>query len=132
TANYGVTGLQTQNDTVANWRDPLVVSTTPADTATGVPPGSTLDIVWNQDMPANINSCVTVTGPSGVVTGTWAFDAPTNTSTFTPSANLELGAHTVAVIGCVDVAGDIQQVPYNYSFDVGLPAGMVAVTFSAT
>lgn len=132
TANYGVTGVQTVNNTVANWRDPLVVSTNPADTATGVPPGSTLDIVWNQDMPTNLNSCVTITGPSGAVTGGWAFDGTSNTSTFTPSANLEIGTHTVAIAGCVDIAGDVQQVPYNYSFDVGLPAGMVAVTFSTT
>lgn len=132
TANYGVTGTQTRNDTIANWRDPLVVSTNPANGATGVPTGSTIQIVWNQDLPVDINSCVTVTGPLGAVSGTWAFDAPSNTSTFTPSALLAIGTHTVNIAGCVDVGGDSQQVPYNFSFDVGLPAGMVAVTFEVT
>lgn len=131
TAAYGVTGIQARNDTVANWRDPLVVSTNPANGATGVPPGATLDIVWNQDMPASLSG-VTVTGPSGVVTGTWAFNTASNISTFTPSVAMEIGTHTVAVIGSVDIAGDVQQVPTNYTFDVGLPAGMVAVTFSTT
>lgn len=131
TANYGTTGTQTVNNTVANWRDPLVVSTVPADTATGIAPGSTIQIVWNQDMPTT-PSGVTVTGPSGAVAGVWSFDAPSNTSTFTPSAVLEAGLHTVTATGSVDVNSDVQQVPTTFTFDVGLPAGMVAVTFRAT
>ena len=111
TAFYGTTGLQNEADTVANWRDPIVISHLPLDSALNVDPNTTITLVWNQDVPTS--PTVTVNGPSGAVAGSWAFDGASNTSTFTPSAALADGTYSVTASGVADVGGDSQQVPYE-------------------
>ena len=48
----------TLTDTVANWRDPYVVSTRPRDAQGNVLPSANIRITWNQAMPANISAYV--------------------------------------------------------------------------
>jgi glycosidase/fibronectin type 3 domain-containing protein len=131
TAAYGTTGLQSKNDTIANWRDPIVTSHSPLDAALNVDPNTTISLVWNQDIPTS--PTVSVNGSSGAVLGTWAFDSNSNTSTFTPSAALADGTYTVTASGVTDVAGDVQQVSKSFSFVVGSgEPTTVNLTFSVT
>ena len=72
TVDYGSSGTQTVSDTVVNWRDPLVVDVSPPDGANGLGSGTVVTLEWNQAMPADPGSGVTVTGPGsggGAVAG---------------------------------------------------------------
>ncbi|HUF38135.1 MAG TPA: alpha-amylase family glycosyl hydrolase [Anaerolineales bacterium] len=113
--DYGSDGTQLVAVTVQNWRDPIVVAFSPADGATGVPLTSTVTVAWNQAMPANTS--FEVAGSGGPVSGSFAYDAGSQTVTFTPDGYLAVGeTYTVTVTGRVDVAGDPQQVPVAWSF----------------
>jgi hypothetical protein len=115
TVDYGSDGTQLVAVTAENWRDPIVVAFSPADGATGVPPDAVITVSWNQAMPAD--TTFSVAGSGGPVSGTFAYDAGTQTVTFTPDGYLALGeTYTATVTGRVDVAGDVQQVPVTWSF----------------
>ena len=124
---------QTVNDTVLNWRDPYVLAVVPADSAT-VANTTSVAITWNQAMPAEPTG-FTLTGPSGVVTGTWSYDAGTFAHTFTPSSPLVAGSHTISISGAIDIAGDSQQVPFTSTFtaeDTTPPAAPTGLTVTTT
>lgn len=121
TVAYGTTGLQSRADTVANWRDPLVTSFTPADGVTGLPNTTVITASWNQAMPATPNG-FTVTGPSGAVVGAFTYDSGSRTRTFTPLGALADGLYTVTITGSSDAAGDVQQVTTTWTFSVGSAA----------
>ncbi len=111
---------QTQNDTVANWRDPFVVSFSPASNATDVLPGALITATWNQAMPILL-STFTVTGTGGPVAGNVAYDDATHTHTFTPSAPLAPDTYTVTITGNNDIADGTQQAATTWSFTVATP-----------
>jgi hypothetical protein len=115
TVDYGQSGTQVVNVTVANWRDPYVVSHTPASEATDVPLDATVSVVWNQAMdPA---SDFEVAGPAGPLGGTFGYDDASFSLTFTPTLSLvENSVYTVTVAGQSDAAGDGQQVATQWSF----------------
>jgi methionine-rich copper-binding protein CopC len=91
---------------------PTVTSTVPADLATNVSPGVVVSATFSEAMdPATINGTTftlraTVSGTA--VTGTVAYNAGTNTATFTPSAPLPGGTNYTATIttGATDQAGN--------------------------
>jgi glycosidase len=116
-------GNQLQEDTVINWRDILVKSTSPADGATGVPPNSTISIVLNKDIDfdaGTFSSKFVVTAPdSSIVEGTYTYDNTTDTVTFTPSASLAEGEYSVTVSG-LTLGGDTQQAAMSFSFTVSI------------
>ncbi|MCA1954812.1 MAG: Ig-like domain-containing protein [Anaerolinea sp.] len=115
TVDYGTNGTQTFAYTVLNWRDPIVTAFSPADGATGVPVTTPVTVTWSQAMAANTS--FSVTGPGGAVSGTFAYDAPSRTVTFTPDSPLAYSTtYTVLVTGAVDAGGDVQQVPVTWSF----------------
>lgn len=113
--DYGLDGTQTYEYTVLNWRDPLVVSVSPIDAAVDVPTDTTITITWSQAMPAD--ACPSLHALGGSITGTCAYNETTFTHTFTPSASLAgLTLHNAAAAGKTDAGGDVQQVPYNWTF----------------
>lgn len=103
----------TVETTVGNWRDPYVVSTVPAEGAT-VAGDTTISVTWNKNMGAATQFSVT-DASSMAVSGTYAHDGGTNTTTFTPDTPLPAGTYTVTVSG-FSVGGDTQQVPTVFTF----------------
>ncbi|HRF98558.1 MAG TPA: carbohydrate-binding module family 20 domain-containing protein, partial [Aggregatilineales bacterium] len=122
--------VQTVTDTVGNWRDPYVISVTPATASINNAPNSVVVITWNKNMPATVVGGFTLTdGASANVAGN--ITTGTNSHTFTPSATLPDDTYSVAVSGNADWDGNAQQVPFASTFGVSLIAG-VDVTFSVT
>lgn len=132
TVQWGTDGTQTVNDTVANWRDPIVSAFTPASGAGDLPDTTVVTAAWNQGMPGAAGSCITLTGPGGAVAGIVTYDAGTMQYTFTPSAPLARGQYTVGISGCVDAGGDAQQLPASWSFFVLAPAGSADLSITKT
>jgi len=120
TVAYGTTGTQTVNDTVATWRDPIVSGFAPANGATEVAATAAITVNWSKPMadPIDPVGCFSVNGPSGPVTGTVTYNDATRQYTFTPTVELQGGAHTVTITGCKDASGNIQQVAQTWSFEV--------------
>ncbi len=115
TITYGTDGTQLLTDTVANWLDPLVLAASPLDGAVDVPVTSTVSLTWSQAMPAD--SAFVLTGPAGVVTGTFHYDAATLTLTFTPTLALDWNTpYTITASALLDAGGDVQQVDFSASF----------------
>ena len=90
---------------------PTVISTVPADGATGVPINQALTATFNEAMnPATINGATfTVTGPGGVaVAGAVRYLTAGSIATFTPSAVLAYSTTYTATIttGATDLAGN--------------------------
>ena len=117
TADYGTTGEQLVEDTVANWRDRIVTGHTPADGATGIAPNAVIAVSWNKSMPNPPAGTFTVTGPGGVVSGEFTWDEGSKTHTFWPFAYLAPGLYTV-VVADNNSGGDNQFVPVTFSFTV--------------
>jgi len=115
TIHYGTDGTQLIQDVVANWRDPIVVASDPQNGTGNVPVTSTVSIQWSQAMPDATD--FTVTGPGGVLSGTFEYEAGTYTATFTPALALEMGEiYTITASGKQDAAGDTQQVAFLSTF----------------
>ncbi|HBX69273.1 MAG TPA: hypothetical protein DEH25_07790, partial [Chloroflexi bacterium] len=130
TIAYGSTGTMLVDDTATDWgtgsddrkavqywRDPYVITVDPADGITGVPVSTTVSLEWSQPMP--VDTDFVVSGPSGVVSGTFGYDNLSYTVVFTPTEALEYGAYAVSASGLKDTDGDSQQVPFSSNFGVG-------------
>jgi methionine-rich copper-binding protein CopC len=99
---------------------PAVTARTPAAGATGVPVTTTVTATFSEDIQPG-TAAVTLTGPSGAVTGTTTYDAPTRTVTFTPGASLASSAsYTAAVSGARDVSGNVMTA-VNWTFTTAAP-----------
>ena len=127
---YGTTGTMLIDDTATDWgngsddhkavqywRDPYVTAVDPTDGMSGVPMTTTVSLEWSQSMPANTE--FSISGPFGVVSGTFGYDDLTYTVVFTPTDTLEMGTYTVSASGLQDADGDTQQVPFSSTFNVG-------------
>jgi glycosidase len=128
TADYGVDGTMTIDNTATDWgtgpdsskavrlwRDPIVVSHTPADGATEVPVDTTVVINWSE--PMSTGTSFSVSGPGGAVAGSFALSNSDTTVTFTPDAPLDPSTeYEVLVSGTTDAGGDVQQVPTSFGF----------------
>jgi glycosidase/chitodextrinase len=125
TVSYGLDGTMLVDNTadsgpdsfqaIGDWRDPLVVSHSPADEATDVALDATISVEWSKPMqPA---ASFLVSGPDGAVTGTFAASNGDRIFTFTPTEELAYGAtYEVLVSGQTSAGGDHQQVPVAFSF----------------
>ena len=84
--------------TLPDTTPPSIVSTTPADGATGVPLNEEVRILFSEPIDvATVSGAVTVTGPAGALNGAIAM-ADDRTVVFTPDADLTAGAdYTVTV-----------------------------------
>ena len=113
---------RTQADLI-DLRAPVVLSTVPANAATGVSPYAPLSATFNKAIdPATLTGAsFTLTGPSGAVTGVVSYDAGTMTAVFTPAA--ALAAQTTYTATLTTAVEDINGVPlaadYTWSFTTG-------------
>jgi hypothetical protein len=103
---------------------PTVISTIPADLATGAPLNQIVSATFSTAMnPATINSSTfTLTGPGATpVAGLVAYAAVGNTLTFTPTANLAASTTFTATIttGAQDLAGTALASNYVWTFTTG-------------
>ena len=108
-----------------------MISTIPANAAAAVSIGSTVSATFSTAMDAATldQTSFTLTGPGGVaVSGTVAYDGPTDTATFTPSTGLAPNVTFVATIttGAKDVAHDALTSDYVWTFTTLAPS----VTFT--
>ncbi len=118
TVSYGANGTQLYEYTVLNWRDPIVLDTSPANDATDVPVDASIVITWSQAMAATACPAVWVEpNPANLIPATCNFDPLTNEMTITPTNNLPWGADiSVGLSGLVDAGGDAQQVSFPLTF----------------
>ena len=125
--NYGTDGTQyvdltatdwgngpDETKAVETWRDPIVVSHSPADGAVDVELDTAVSVVWSLDMAATTS--FTVSDANGPVAGTITHDDATNTTTFVADGGF-VGdtTYTVDVAG-QESNGNLQQVPVQFSF----------------
>jgi len=118
TVNYGTDGTQLYEYTVLNWRDPIVLDTSPANDATDVPVDASIVVTWSQVMAAGACPIVWIEpNPADLIPVTCSFDPLTNEMTITPTNNLPWGADiSVGLSGLVDAGGDTQQVSFPLTF----------------
>ncbi|HVB58903.1 MAG TPA: Ig-like domain-containing protein [Candidatus Acidoferrales bacterium] len=108
---------------------PIVVATSPANGAAGVPVAQVITATFNEAMnTTTINtSTFTVTGPSGVpVTGTVMYSG--TTATFTPATPLASSAVYTATItaGAKDPAGNGLAANFAWTFTTGTPPVVIS------
>jgi hypothetical protein len=117
---------------------PLVISTNPANLASGVDQGTNITITFNEAMnPATITPDVfTLTseantaGTAAVIEGVLSYDAATNSIIFNPNSNLPVNSvFTGRVEPWVkDMMGNALQEPYIWTFTTGVQAQVISVT----
>jgi hypothetical protein len=104
------------------WRDPLVVSTTPADGASGAAPAN-ITVTFQRDINpvgADYSTSVTVTHSGAAVTGTTDETTP-GTLTWAPSTMLPAGSYQISINDVQSAIGSESvpiQKPYTFSFTV--------------
>ncbi len=118
TVDYGTTGTQIYAYTVLNWRDPIVLDTSPVNGATDVPVDASIVVTWSQAMAAGVCPDVWVEpNPTDLIPVTCTFDPLTNEMTITPTDSLPSSATIgVGLTGLSDAGGDAQQVSYPLTF----------------
>jgi glycosidase/fibronectin type 3 domain-containing protein len=118
TVTYGSSGTQTYTYTVLNWRDPIVVDTSPNDGDVDVPVDASIVVTWSQVLPES--SCPDVwvePNPADLIPVTCGFNPAIYEMTITPTNNLPWGADiSVGLSGLVDAGGDTQQVSFPLTF----------------
>jgi hypothetical protein len=132
----GTSGFPTQSQLSSNyWVDvvfdtasndttpPHLTSTKPASGATGVGLNQTISAAFDEPLaPGSVTtSSVQLSGPSGLVPATVAFDGTTNQINLTPSAALTQGTVYTATVhggagGVTDIAGNPFASDYSWSF----------------
>ena len=118
TIDYGTTGTQTYAYTVLNWRDPIVLDTSPVNGTTDVALDTSIVVTWSQAMAAG--ACPNVWAepdPTNLIPVTCSFDTLTNEMTITPTSAFSPSAIIgVGLSGLVDAGGDTQQVSFPLFF----------------
>ena len=108
--------------TTVDLTPPTVVSTVPANLATGVSTSTTISATFSKAMdPTTItaaNFTVQVTATSAAVSGTVAYNAATNTATFIPSTSLASSTNYTATIhtGVKDISGNALVSDFAWTF----------------
>ncbi len=115
----------------ADTAPPTVTGRTPASGATGVAPTTPVSAVFSEPVqPASIT--LALTGPSGTVAGSTAYNATSRTATFTPTATLAASTgYTVNLSGATDPAGNTMA-PVSWSFTTAAPSGCPCTIWPAT
>jgi hypothetical protein len=122
--------------TVKDTTAPTVVSTNPANNATGVCINGAINATFSKPMdPATINTATfTVTGPaSAPVIGTVSLDVAGTIATFTPASSLATGTSYTATIttGVTDLAGNPLGSANVWMFTTGTKACIAPVALGA-
>ncbi|MFI7544407.1 DUF4082 domain-containing protein [Actinoplanes sp. NPDC049599] len=130
---YGASAFPTQTYLATNYWVDVVFDTTATDTtaptltarapaagAVGVPTSTAVVATFSEPVTAS-GIAMTLTGPSGVVTGTTTYDAGAGAATFTPAAALATSTgYTASVSGARDAAGNVMT-PVTWSFTTAAP-----------
>jgi methionine-rich copper-binding protein CopC len=115
--------------TFATAAAPTVTSQSPAPGATSIALNTTVAVGFNQ---AVTGATIVVTGPGGAVVGSTAYNASTNTATFTPSAALSATAsYSVIASGATNAAG-ATMTPVTWSFSTVVAPSITARTPAAS
>jgi Big-like domain-containing protein/fibronectin type III domain protein len=115
---------------------PTVISTSPANGATSVPPASPITVTFSEAMDATTITNATITlkaTSSGLnVNGTVSYNTSTHIATFIPNAALsQTTGYTLTVAaGVKDLAGNQMGTPFSMSFTTGdtVPPTVLAVS----
>ncbi|MCA9943995.1 MAG: Ig-like domain-containing protein, partial [Anaerolineales bacterium] len=132
TVSYGSDGTQLVDLTATDWgtgpddtkavqlwRDPIVTAVSPADGAVGVPVDTNVSLSWS--LPMDAGTSFELSGPSGIISGTFVLTDTNQTVIFTPDMPLaQATTYTVSASGQVS-NGNVQQVPVSYSFTTYAP-----------
>jgi len=115
---------------------PTVVSTDPANNATGVCINKAINATFSEAMDSGtINTATfTVAGPaSAPVTGTVSYDTTGNVATFTPASNLATNTPYTATIttGATDLAGNTLASDFVWMFTTGATTCITPVPLGA-
>lgn len=101
------------------WRDPIVTAVSPADGATDVAVDTNVSLTWS--LPMDDGASFEVSGPSGVISGTFVMTDTNHTVLFTPAMPLaQSTTYTVSASGQVS-NGNVQQAPASFSFTTHVP-----------
>jgi glycosidase/fibronectin type 3 domain-containing protein len=133
TVSYGSDGTQLVDLTATDWGtgsddtkavqlwvDPLVTAVSPADGAVDVALDTAVSLTWS--LPMDAGTDFEVTGPSGVISGTFVLTDTNHTVLFTPDMPLAQGT-TYTVSASEQVSnGVMQQVPVSFSFTTYAPS----------
>ena len=136
---YGASGFPTSTYQSTNyWVDvafsttappdtvpPAVSTLAPVDGTTSVPPGSSMQATFSEDVdPTSLN--LTLTGPSGAVAGTTSYSAGNRRAIFTPAAPLaDLTTYTATVVTARDLAGNPLPAPVSWTFRSAEPTAAI-------
>ena len=99
---------------------PSPVSTTPLHNASGVDAGVHPSVIFTKSLnPATIS--FTVRDAAGnPVAGSFAYDGPSKTATFTPAAPFTAATTYTATVTAIDVNGIATEVPVEWTFTIDL------------
>ena len=105
---------------------PLVISTDPANLATGVPLDKIITATFNEPMnpvtitPASFTLQGAAKGTASEISGTLTYDGTNATMSFMPTTKLTAGTYTATVKSSVkDLAGNSLQADYVWTFSTG-------------
>ncbi len=100
---YGADGVQIVNDEVGNWRDPLVMDTSPPPGATDVLTATVITATWSRALDATTVNTGTfkLEAAGGPVIGVVSYISRTGyyATVLTPTVPLDYGAHYTATLG---------------------------------
>ncbi|MHB1618739.1 MAG: Ig-like domain-containing protein [Sulfuricella sp.] len=126
-ANGNSSGVSNQLCVTVPLATLFVSSTTPVSGASGVSVSSAVFTTFNEAIDtSNLNtSTFTVTGPSGLVTGTVSYNAATNSAVFTPMVNLAYAATYTATVttGVKNLSGNPLASNYSWNFTTASNSG---------
>ena len=138
---YGASGFPTDSYNDTNYWVDVVFSTTPisappsvttvapANNSTGVAVGVKPTAAFNQAVTASSVVFTLKDGANANVAGSTAYDAATNTATFTPTASLSYNTtYTAAVSGATNSTGQTMGSPYTWAFTTTAAAILPAVS----
>ena len=113
--NYWVDVVFAQTATPTDTTPPTVTARTPASGATGVAVGAPVSVTFSEPV-TSASLALTLTGPSGAVTGTAAVNAAGTTATFTPAGGLAAGTAYTVSARATDRAGNAMAAPVTWTF----------------
>jgi methionine-rich copper-binding protein CopC len=101
---------------------PALTSETPAPSAASVPVASAIAATFNEGVtPASILFTLQDSGGNSIAT-TFAYNATTNTATWTPTAILKTGmTYAATVSGATDSNSNVMAAPFGWSFTTVAP-----------
>lgn len=112
---------------------PTVTTKTPAGGATGVVASTTVTATFSEALQSG-TAAVSLSGPTGDVTGTFAYNATSRKVTFTPGAALAASTtYTATVSGAKDTAGNLMtSVSWSFTTAAASSSGCPCTIWPAT